>query len=87
MGWKDYSYTASEFEHLVTKAGMTPMQSICAGTSVAADLLNLPIGRVMPGLAADLVVVKGNPVDDITLLQTQVCWVMKDGQVVRPLDK
>ena len=40
------------------------------------------IGSVAPGKFADLVAVRGNPLDDVTLLQ-HVRFVMKDGVVYK----
>lgn len=70
---------AQEFDWYV-KAGMTPMQAIKSGTSVAAELLDQQanIGAVAPGLYADLVAVAGDPLKDITELQ-RVKFVMKGG--------
>jgi imidazolonepropionase-like amidohydrolase len=69
---------AKEFEYYV-QYGMTPMQAIKSGTSLAAELLGQPdLGAVGPGLAADLVAVAGDPLKDITELQ-RVRFVMKGG--------
>ena len=72
---------AKEFEYYV-QYGMTPMQAIQSGTSVAAALLGQEqnIGAVAPGLYADLVAVAGDPLRDITELQ-RVKFVMKGGTV------
>ncbi|MGB2391706.1 MAG: amidohydrolase family protein [Pseudomonadales bacterium] len=74
---------AREFATLV-EAGMSPMASLKAGTSVAADLLGWSdrVGRVQPGLLADLVAFEGNPLEDISVLE-QTAFVMKDGLVVK----
>ncbi len=83
VGW-DAKITAREFRYLVEHAKMTPLQAILAGTSSAADLLeNACIGRVKAGLAADLVVVQGNPLEDISLLEKGVVMVMKGGMFIR----
>lgn len=72
---------AREFEYYV-QYGMTPMQAIQSGTSVAAALLGQEqnVGAVTPGLYADLVAVAGDPLRDITELQ-RVRFVMKGGTV------
>ena len=72
---------AKEFEYYV-QYGMTPMQAIQSGTSVAAALLGQEqnLGAVAPGLYADLVAVAGDPLRDITELQ-RVKFVMKGGTV------
>jgi imidazolonepropionase-like amidohydrolase len=56
---------AQELE-LMVEAGMTPLDALKSGTSLAADLLDLPqLGRIAPGNAADLLLVEGNPAADI----------------------
>jgi imidazolonepropionase-like amidohydrolase len=67
---------------LMTRWGMTPMQSIQAATVNAADLLGLKdqVGAVAPGHYADLVAVDGDPIKDITQLE-HVGFVMKSGAV------
>ena len=74
---------ALEFS-LMAADGMTPAQSLRAGTSVAADLLGLSakIGTLEPGKLADIVAVPGNPLDNIKVTQS-VLFVMKDGQIYR----
>jgi imidazolonepropionase-like amidohydrolase len=52
---------------LLTEAGLSPLQVLRAATSKSADLFSLPDrGRVVVGRRADLVMVRGNPLDDIT---------------------
>src|SRR3954469_3322759 len=72
---------AKEFEYYV-QYGMTPMQAIQSGTSVAAALLGQEqnIGAIVPGLYADIIAVAGDPTRDITELQ-RVKFVMKGGVV------
>lgn len=74
---------ARELELLVDY-GMTPGQAITAATSTAATLLRLDqeIGTVRTGLAADLLVVRGDPLADIRALRN-VHTVMQRGQIVR----
>ncbi len=69
---------------LMVNDGMTPAQSLKAGTSVAADLLGLSsrIGSLETGKEADIVAVPGNPLDDIKVTQSAL-FVMKDGLVYR----
>jgi imidazolonepropionase-like amidohydrolase len=72
-----------EFETMV-KLGLTPLQSIQAGTLNAADLLGWAgkVGTLEPGAWADIVAVDGDPLKDITTLQ-RVKFVMKGGEVVK----
>jgi imidazolonepropionase-like amidohydrolase len=64
--------------------GQTPLDAIRSATLWAAELLHWEdrIGRVAPGLYADLVAVVGDPTDDVSLLE-QVSFVMKSGDVIR----
>ncbi|HEV2991965.1 MAG TPA: amidohydrolase family protein [Candidatus Angelobacter sp.] len=74
---------AVEFPYMV-KYGMTPLQAIRSATTTAAELLGMSndIGDVAPGKFADIVAVKGDPLNDITLLQ-HIDFVMKGGEVVK----
>ncbi|SHG44367.1 Imidazolonepropionase [Marisediminitalea aggregata] len=74
-----------QFARMV-KFGMTPMQAIQASTINAATLLKQQevLGSVSEGKKADIVGVKGNPLDDISLLEN-IGLVVKDGQVVKSL--
>jgi len=69
---------------LMAADGMTPAQSLRAGTSSGADLLGLKdkIGTLEHGKLADIVAVPGNPFDDIKVTQS-VLFVMKEGVVYR----
>ena len=80
--WKKVNQ-AKEFEYYV-QYGMTPMQAIRAGTSVASELLGWSetAGTVEAGKWADLVAVSGNPLQDIKELQ-KVKFVMKGGVIFR----
>lgn len=74
---------AQEFA-LMVEAGMSEMDSIRSATLNTAKLLKIDdeLGTVEAGKLADLVAVKGNPVDNIELLQ-DVKFVMKDGTVFK----
>jgi imidazolonepropionase-like amidohydrolase len=74
---------ARELE-LMVEFGMTPAEAIVAATRTDAALLGAAdaLGRVHPGLLADLVAVAGNPLADIAALRHPV-FVMKGGAVVR----
>jgi imidazolonepropionase-like amidohydrolase len=63
--------------------GMTPAQAIQTATANAAEALGRKdIGVIEAGRYADIVAVKGNPAQDVTLLE-RVDFVMKGGEVVK----
>ena len=70
---------AIQFSRMV-EYGMTPMQAIQSATTIAAELLGweAETGAIAPGYYADIIAVRGNPIDDISVLE-DVFFVMKDG--------
>jgi imidazolonepropionase-like amidohydrolase len=79
--WTDYSQ-ALEFGEMVD-AGMAPIEAIRSATTGAARLLAMEtdIGRIVPGMLADIVAVDGDPTADIRRLE-KVLFVMKGGEIV-----
>ncbi|MEO0611747.1 MAG: amidohydrolase family protein [Pseudomonadota bacterium] len=64
--------------------GMTPAQALRAATSLAAEALgrDADLGQLAPGFRADIIAVKGDPLTDVSVLET-VEFVMKDGVVYK----
>ena len=76
----EHGQNGGEFVEMVTH-GLTPMEAIVAGTSSAAELLGLDnVGKVAPGMLADLVVVEDDPLADIATLRSP-SLVIKGGVV------
>ena len=73
-----------EFTLMVEWGGMSPMQSIVAGTSNAAKLLGWDknLGSLATGKWADIVAVPGDPIADIKAMEKPV-FVMKNGVVYK----
>ena len=73
---------ARQFSYYVDH-GLTPAQTIQSATRWASELMGWEdmIGSLGPGAHADLVMVKGNPLEDINLLEN-VSGVMKGGEWV-----
>ena len=73
---------ASEFA-VYTGYGMRPADALRTATVNAADLLGVnDRGVIAPGKLADLIAVRGNPLEDVRVLD-QVPWVMKGGVVMK----
>jgi imidazolonepropionase-like amidohydrolase len=83
-GGHGHPANAGELVCLV-EAGMTPMQAIQAGTSWAAECCGTEadLGTVETGKFADLIVVRGDPLADISVLREakNIALVIKNGQV------
>ena len=69
---------------LMVDYGLAPLLTLRAATSTNARLLHMEeqIGAIKPGLLADLVAVRGDPVKDIHVVR-DISFVMKGGAVVR----
>ena len=89
-GWSLVPYGqwhAKEMQTFVELLGMTPLEAIHAATQAAARLVprwSDQVGVLAPGKLADLIVLKGDPSLDITLLQRpgRFDLVMKGGTIV-----
>jgi imidazolonepropionase-like amidohydrolase len=83
-GVDPHGQNAHEFVLMVEWGGLTPMQSIVAGTSSAATLLgwDKDLGTLAAGKWADVVAVPGDPLADIHALERPV-FVMKNGVVYK----
>jgi imidazolonepropionase-like amidohydrolase len=69
---------------LMQEAGMTPMQIIVSATKHAAHVCNLEqeLGTLEPGKIADIIVVDGNPLDDVSVMQ-HIGIVIHNGDIIR----
>ncbi len=83
-GGHGHPSNAMEIECLV-KAGLTPLQALRAATGWAAECIGLErdLGTVEEGKLADLIVVNGDPLSDVTMLQDleRVALVLKGGEI------
>jgi len=76
---------AQELRYMVD-VGVTPMDAITFSTSNAADLMRLDdVGRIREGAVADLLVVSGNPLEDIDAIadRSRHRLVIKNGNPVQ----
>lgn len=72
-----------EFGYMV-EAGMPPAEAILSSVKTASEVLGLEdeIGSIEAGKHADIIAVRGNPLEDITILE-DVRFVMKGGRVYK----
>jgi imidazolonepropionase-like amidohydrolase len=81
---------ARELELMVKLLGLSPMEAIVAGTSTNAEVLGWggETGTLEPGRLADILVVEGDPLADISVLSRpeRIRAVFKAGIAVPPAD-
>ncbi len=87
--WTPHGTNARDLEHFVRFFGYSDAQALVAATrtGAAAMMLEGQAGEIAEGFLADLVVVAGEPQDDVRLLQTadNIKLVMKDGRIHKNL--
>lgn len=75
-----------DLRFMVDWLGMTPMQVIVASTSNAARCIRQPkLGLLQPGYIADVLVMDGDPLDDITIMEdrSRLHLIMKEGRAFK----
>lgn len=84
--YSNYRYLGREFG-AICEAGFTEMQSLQCGTINGAKLMEMEndIGSITAGKYADIVMVKGNPLEDINVLGDghNISFVMKSGKIIK----
>jgi imidazolonepropionase-like amidohydrolase len=71
FAWNPHGEYAKDIQVFVDVIGFTPMEALVAATRWGAELMRMDdrIGTLRPGKLADLVVVEGDPLADIAVLQ------------------
>lgn len=71
FAWTPHGTYARDLEHFVKLLDFTPMESIVAATAGVAKLFMREdeLGKIKPGYFADCILVDGNPLDYISVLQ------------------
>jgi imidazolonepropionase-like amidohydrolase len=72
---------------LMVKAGYSPMEALLAATRIGSETLGMEkeLGSIEAGKLADLIVVDGDPLQDIRILQdsSRISLVMKGGEILK----
>lgn len=83
FAWNPIGTNARDIEHFVNLLGFSPMEAIVAATKLGGEIMMMEseLGQVKPGFLADLILVDGNPLASVALLQdaTKLLAIMKDG--------
>ena len=83
FAWNPHGEYAKDVQTFVDVIGFTPLEAIRCATQWGAELMRMQdrIGTLRPGFLADLVVVSGDPLRDISVLQDRSrLSVMKGGR-------
>ena len=83
FAWNPIGTNARDIEHFVNLLGFSPMDAIVSATRLGGEIMMLDneLGQVKPGFLADLILVDGNPLANVALLQDagKLLAIMKDG--------
>src|SRR4029453_15733861 len=87
FAWTPHGTNAKDLETFVKVIGMSPMEALLSATAWGAPMMRMgdSIGQVRDGFLADLGLIDGDPLADITVLQdkARILAVMKDGEFHR----
>jgi len=73
---------AWDLELWVRHFGYTPSEALNAATELGGQLMDLDVGLIKQGYLADLLLVDGDPTQDVRVLQdkNKLTAIMKDGK-------
>ncbi|MBW4022210.1 MAG: amidohydrolase family protein [Proteobacteria bacterium] len=86
FAWLPHGTEARDLEHFVNLFGFQPWEALRAATAYGGEAWagqsGEKMGRIAPGYLADILLVDGNPLLDLSLLQDRhsLLAIMKDGQ-------
>jgi len=83
FAWQPHGTNARDLEIFVNMLGFTPMEALVAATRYAGQIMGMgdELGMIREGCLADLLLVDGDPLADVTILQDRkrLLAIMKDG--------
>ena len=84
FAWTPHGTNAKDFEYFVDMVGFSPMEAIKAGTMYGGQIMGMgdELGVIREGCLADLLLVDGDPLTNIKVLQDQsrLVAIMQDGR-------
>ncbi|VVE08642.1 metal-dependent hydrolase family protein [Pandoraea soli] len=87
FAWMPHGTNARDLEYFVKYIGMTPKEALLSATKLGADMMlrSDDLGQIREGFLADIVMVEGDPLADLKVLQdpNKIALVMKDGEIYR----
>jgi imidazolonepropionase-like amidohydrolase len=83
FAWAKHGENAKDLQYLVKYAGMTPMEALLSATQHGGAIMKhaSELGQIKEGFLADLLLVDGDPLADLSVLadQRKLLGIMKDG--------
>lgn len=83
FAWIPHGTNAKDLEYFVECFGFSEAEALVSTTRLGGEIMGLPgeLGRIAEGYLADLLLVDGNPLEDIRVLQdpSRLVGIMKDG--------
>jgi imidazolonepropionase-like amidohydrolase len=84
FAWTPQGTNAKDIEYFVDLIGMSPMEAIVAATRYGGEIMGMgnELGQVKEGFLADLILVDGDPIANVRILQERdrLLAIMKDGK-------
>jgi len=72
---------ARDLEHFVNLFGYSPAEALIAATKWGGELMGMNLGQIKEGYLADILLVNGDPTQDVSILQDRdnLLAIIKDG--------
>ena len=87
FAWTPHGTNAKDLEYFTKHVGMSNLEALLSATAWGAPMMRSaePLGQLREGFLADILLIDGDPMTDITVLQdkSRILAVMKDGKFHR----
>jgi imidazolonepropionase-like amidohydrolase len=84
FAWAKHGENANDLQYLVKYAGMTNQEALLSATKLGGEIMLMgnELGQIKEGFLADLLLVDGDPVADLSILldKKKLLAIMKDGK-------
>ena len=84
FAWTPQGTNAKDLEYFVDLLGFSPMEAIVAATRLGGEIMGMSneLGVIRPGYLADLLLVDGDPIANVRILQdkSRLLAIMKNGE-------
>ncbi len=84
FAWTPHGTNAKDLEYFVDMIGFSPMEAIQAATKLGGQIMGMgnELGQIKEGYLADMLLVDGDPLRDVRILQerSRLVAIMKDGK-------